>query len=169
MPRRVREHDPERRVEVEPFHAAHGLVENAAVHLLPLAIEFLTDARKPERLVVTIGEEELNAADRAIEPSERVEPRRKDESHAARRDLLPLQPGAAHQRANPRALRVGEQCETAADEHAVLAAQRRHIGDRREGHEIQHVEHHVLVTAQRAGQLERELEGHSYGREILVR
>ena len=168
MPRRIREHDPEGRVEVEPFHVAHRLIENAAVHLLPLAIEFFADARKAERFVVAVGEQELHAADRAIEPSERVEPGREDEAHAACRDLFPLQPGAAHQCANSRALGVGEQRETAPHEHAVLSAQGRDVGDRGERDEVEHVEHHVLVAAQRAGQFERELEGHSNSREILV-
>ena len=93
----------------------------------------------------------------------------RDESDAAGGDLFPLKAGASHERADPRALRLGQQREAAPHEHPVLTAERCHIGNGRERDEIEHVEHDVLVAAHHPRQLECELERDSNRREVLVR
>ena len=97
-----------------------------------------------------------------------VEPRREDEADASRGERLALEARRADQRAQPEVLRLGEHLEPVAREDAVLAAQRRDVGDRRERDEIEHAVDDVLVAAQRARDGERELERDADRGEILV-
>ena len=95
--------------------------------------------------------EQLDATQRVAEPADGVEPRREDVADAAGGERLALEPRGADQRAQPEVLRLGEHLEPVAREDAVLAAQRRDVGDRRERDEVEHPEDEVLVAAERAG------------------
>ena len=64
---------------------------------------------------------------------------------------------------------IVQQLEPVAREDAILAAQRRDVGDRRERDEIEQAIDEVLVAAHRARQRERELERDADRGEILVR
>ena len=61
-----------------------------------------------------------------------------------------------------------QQLEPVADEHAILAAQRRDVGDRRQRDEVEHAVDDVLIAAHGARERERQLERDADRGEILV-
>ena len=113
--------------------------------------------------------QQLDAAQRVAEPADRVEARREDEADAAGGERLALEPRRANERAQPLIRGLLHHLEPEPREHAILSAQRRDVGDRRERDEIEHAVHRVLVAAQRARECERELERDAHRSEILVR
>ena len=169
VPALLRQHDAVGRRKIHREHQRARLLERRAIDLLPARVELLELTRDRVGLLLVRREHQLDAAQRAAESARGVESRREDEADAARRQRFPLEARRANHRADARTLRLVEQLEPVAHEHAIFAAQRRDVGDRRERHEIEHAVDGVLVAADRARQRQRELERDADGGEILVR
>src|SRR4051794_1936309 len=168
MPTLFGDDDAEGLVEVEREHAATRLLQRGAVDLLPPSVELLELAGDDVGFVLALGREQLDAALRQTETADRVEARGEDVADASCGERLSLESRGTDERAESQVLRLGKHLEAVAREHAILAAQRRDVGDRRERDEIEHPEDAVLVAAERARDGQRELERHADGGEVLV-
>ncbi len=141
------EHDAVRRRQIHLEHELARALERRAVDLLPRRVELLELPRDRICNGVALGEHQLDAAQRAAETSGGVEARRENEPDAARGERASLEARGANHRANAGAFGIVEELEPVAHQHAVLSAQRRDVGDRRERDEVEHLENVVLVAA----------------------
>ncbi len=73
-----------------------------------------------------------------------------------------------NERAEPYPARVGEHFEPVTHEDPILAGERDHVGDGREGHVVEEMERQVFREAERAHQRLGELERHAGAAQILV-
>jgi hypothetical protein len=87
--------------------------------------------------VLIVGEQQFHAAERVPEAADCVEPGREYEADAAGRDRLAVQSRCADERAQADGGPLVEHAEPESREDAILAAERRDIGDGREGDEIE--------------------------------
>jgi hypothetical protein len=147
VPPLSREHEAVGGVEVDPVHLAARLAERRAVDLLAAAVELLELAGDLERAVLVVGGEQLDAREAAPQPPDRVEARREDEADPAGGELPGVEPRRAHERAQAGVGRFGEELEAVAGEHAVLAAQGREVGDRRERDQVELAPHQRVLFA----------------------
>jgi hypothetical protein len=105
------------------------------------AVELLGDRLGTRRV---LGQQELQARVRALQPARGVDPRRQAEADRARVQRARVGLCDAQQRAQPRPPCAGERRQPGAHEPAVLAAQRDAVGDGRQRDEVE-----VLVGARR--------------------
>ena len=168
VPPVLREDDTVRGVEVERLDELARARERPAIDFLAVAIELLQLARDRVRLVLVLGHQELDAAQRVAEPAHGIEPRGEDEADAARIERLSLEPGRADEGANALVGRLLHYLEPRAREHAILAAQRCDVRDGRERDQVEHAGTHFSLPSHCARERERELERDADRREILV-
>ncbi len=169
MPTLGRDHESARGIEVEALHHLDRGGERSLVEVLAAAVEFLEVTRQTHRLLRIARGEQLDAADRFAEPAHSVQSRRQPESDASGGERLAVESRRADERAQTGVRRIRHHLEAIARDHAILAAQRRDVGDRRERREVDHLEHFVLVAALGRRNGQRELEREPRGGEIRVR
>jgi hypothetical protein len=168
VPPLSREHEAVGGVEVDPVHLAARLASVARStswrrRLSSSSSRAISSARCSSSVVSS-----STPVRPLAQPPDRVEARREDEADAARGELPRVEPRRAHERAQAGVGRLGEELEAVAGEHAVLAAQRREVGDRRERDEVELAPHQRVLFAQRLGDGERELERHAGRAEAAV-
>ncbi len=168
VPAFLGEHDPVGGIEVRRIELAACLVQRRAVQFLAPAVQLLQIAGDPVSVRFILGREQLNALDPAIEAAHRVQAGRDGESHAAGRDRLAFETRRTHQSPQAGVLRLGQQPEAVADEDAILPAERRDIGDRRQRDEIEQREDRSGRSSQPGGERQRELEHDARGGQVLV-
>src|SRR6266702_2641483 len=88
------------------------------------------------------------------EPAGGVDPRREPEADRTLVARGGIDAGDAHQRAQPRLLRLGEATQTRERERAALVAERHDVGDGRERDDVEvAVEKRMVAAEQRLGEL----------------
>src|SRR5262249_41940863 len=89
------------------------------------------------RLIVVVGEEELERSLGPAETSGRVDARRKPEADRTFVACRRIDARDTHQRAQPRLLRLGEPAEPGERQPAALVDERHDVGDRRERNDVE--------------------------------
>src|SRR6185503_9153621 len=82
--------------------------------------------------------------------------------------LSAIKPGRPQQSPHPNVACLCQHLETVSDENAILAPQRRDVGYRRQGDQIQHCPDKILVGAELLRERHRQLEGDTDRSQILV-
>ena len=118
------------------FDLRHGRGGDGLLDRLSFAVALVTEARAVLAGRLVLGQQTLERWARLAQAPGRVEARREAEGDVARADLS-RQLGAGQQRAQARAAAFAERAQAVRDEDAVLANQRRHVGDRAERDQIE--------------------------------
>ena len=124
------------------------LAEDAALDGLALAVQLLERVGEPARLVLVLGEEQLERLARVPEPAGRVEARREPEADGPGVDRGRIDAGALHERAQTGLRRARERAQPGDGERAVLVDERDDVGDRRERDEVEMAPRNLGVDAE---------------------
>ena len=116
---------------------AHGIIEHRSIQQLTRAIQLFKFAGDHVRLVVPLGQQQLQAELRIGNATRRVQARREHEAHASGGERFSFESRRADQRPQTRVRRFGQQLETVTHHDAILAAQRCDISNRGQRHEIE--------------------------------
>ena len=133
---------------------ALGVREHLALDVAALVVRAVELGRDLLGALLVGGQHQLDAGVGAIEASGGVDPRGEPEREVALVEALGNGPGGRDQRPHPGPPRPPRLGEPAADERAVLAAQRHQVGDRRERDEVE-----LALACLGAVQRRRELVG----------
>ena len=147
----------------EAGQGALGVGQDLGLGLAALLVQAVELGRDQRRPVLVVGQEQLDGAVGAVEPTGRVDPRRQAESQGARVQPLRGHTGDGHQRPQPGTGAAARLLEPAPDQRAVLAGQWNHVGDGRQRDEVE-----VALGPLGAGERSGELVGHARGTEVLV-
>src|SRR6266542_2301365 len=168
MPAFLRENDPVRVGEIHlPDHLA-GLVENLAVQRLTPLVELLELTRDDVRIVLARAHQKLDSANRVAEAADGVESGCENEPDAAARERLAFETGRFDQRAKTEVSSLAHHAKPVADEHPILSAQRRDVGNGGERDQIEHCPDEAVSFSQLLRQSKRKLECDADGGEILI-
>ena len=105
--------------------------------LLPFGVALLQALGEGLRLVGVLGQEETEGILRVVDPTGGVEPRTEHEADLARTDVPQLETGALDESTHADDGRSVQRLETEPRQHAIPAAKRDDVGDRRERAELQ--------------------------------
>src|SRR5581483_10375729 len=130
------------------------LAEDPLLDRLALAVQLLELVGDAARLVLVLGEQELERSGRSAEAAGGVDARREPEADGALVDGRWIDASRAHQRAQARPRRRREPAQAGERERAVLVDERDDVGDRRQRDEVELPREALLVAAeQRLGEL----------------
>ncbi len=102
----------------------HGRAEDPVLDLLPLAVQLLETRREAARLLLVLGEDQVERCAGVPEPPGGVDPRREPEADRAGVDGGGVDVRRPHQRTQAGLSRPGERAEAGGGEEAVLVEQR---------------------------------------------
>ena len=123
-----------------------GLPDDAPLLALPLAVQGIELAGETIRLRGIPGQQQPKRKVGVVEPSSRVDPRSEAERDFGRRHGA-LDPGDPHQRPEAWRSRLRERLQAERGDHAVLAFQRHHVGDRAQTGDPQQRGQRLVSTA----------------------
>ena len=114
-----------------------GRAQDVGLDRLALAVPLLETPRERLGLCAVAREQEVERLARMAEPAGGVDPRAEAEPEVGGAQARTIDAGHLHQRRQPGSLAACEATQAGAHERAVLVAQLDHVGDRREGDEIE--------------------------------
>ncbi len=137
----------------------HGLVQDLVVQGLAAGVQRFELAGELGRLVGVVAPEQPEPVRGLPDPARGVQAGGENESHVAGPQRFPRETCRLHQRPEPGPVRIPEHLEAVADENAVLARERHHVGHSGEGDIVEEVQWEVGRDPQgrrhRLGKFER--------------
>ena len=170
VPPRAGEHEGVAVALFRGVQLTQGGLEHLPVQPLARLVELLQLAGHGVRLVVGVRQQERQPLLGIPHTAGGVEARGQREAHPPGRERLPLHPRRADQRTDPRLGRDGvlHDAQPHLREHAVLTAQRRHVGDGAQCHQVEVLVRQVGIRSHRLAQRDRQLVGDPHRGQVLV-